>query len=125
MSIWLDSCNLKRFNRLDKDLSCDVCIVGGGITGIFTAYYLSKKGFSCAILERDLFASKTSGNTTGKITSQHGLFYDYLLKSFGLDFAKNYLSANEEAIKNIKQICDYYNFDCDFEYKNNFVFTRF
>ena len=31
------------------------------------------------------------GNTTGKITSQHGLFYDYLINTFSTDFAKGYL----------------------------------
>ena len=34
MSIWLDSCKLKIYEKLNKDINCDVCIVGGGITGI-------------------------------------------------------------------------------------------
>lgn len=124
MSIWLDSCNLKKYKKLENNINCDVCIIGGGITGISTAYYLSKKGFSVAIVEKDNLCAKTTGNTTGKITSQHGLFYDYLLKTFGLDFAKDYLEVNELAIQNIKQIINENNIDCDFEYKNNFVFTQ-
>lgn len=124
MSIWLESCNLKKYNKLENDISCDICIIGGGITGISTAYYLSKMGFSISILEKDNLATKTTGNTTGKITSQHGLIYDYLLKTFGLDFSKDYLEANELAIKNIKQIIDENKIECDFEYKNNFVFTE-
>ena len=64
MNIWLDSCKLKTYEKLNKDINCDVCIVGGGITGISTAYYLCKKGFSVSILEKDCILQKTSGNTT-------------------------------------------------------------
>ena len=78
MSIWLDSCKIKKYPTLNSSINCDICIIGGGITGITTAYYLTKKGFSVSILEQGLFGNNTTGNTTGKITSQHNLFYDYL-----------------------------------------------
>ena len=64
------------------------------------------------------------GNTTAKITSQHGLFYKYLIDTFSFDFAKAYLQANEEAIFNIKNIVDTENISCDFEFQDNFVFTN-
>ena len=124
MSIWLDSKNVKRYKNLDKIVNCDVCIIGGGITGITTAYYLSKKGFSVSILEQGLFGNNTTGNTTGKVTSQHNLFYDYLYKTFGLEFARDYYNANEQAISNIKEIIDFNNINCDFEIKDSYVFTQ-
>lgn len=64
------------------------------------------------------------GNTTAKITSQHGLFYDYLINTFSFDFAKGYLDANEEAISNIKSIIDSEHINCDFEVQDNYVFTN-
>lgn len=64
------------------------------------------------------------GNTTGKITSQHGLFYDYLINNFSFDFAKGYLEANEKAITNIKTIIDEEGIACDFEFQDNFVYTN-
>lgn len=64
------------------------------------------------------------GNTTAKITSQHGLFYDYLINTFSFDFAKGYLDANQEAITNIKDIIDSEHIDCDFEFQDNYVFTN-
>ena len=124
MSIWLDSCKLKKYEKLNKEINCDVCIVGGGITGISTAYYLCQKGFSVSILEKDCIFQKTSGNTTGKITSEHNIFYDYLYKTFGLEFAKDYFEANENAKLNIENIINYNNIDCDFEKKNAYVFTQ-
>lgn len=64
------------------------------------------------------------GNTTAKITSEHGLFYDYLINTFSFDFAKDYLDANQEAISNIKNIIDSEHIDCDFEFQDNYVFTN-
>lgn len=64
------------------------------------------------------------GNTTAKITSQHGLFYDYLINTFSFDFAKGYLEANQKSITNIKSIIDDENIDCDFEFQDNYVFTN-
>lgn len=60
----------------------------------------------------------------GKITSGHGLFYDYLIKTFSKDFAKGYLDANQNAISDIKEIIDFENIDCDFEFQDNYVFTN-
>lgn len=123
-SFWLNSFKVNSFNRLEKDINVDVCIVGGGLTGITTAYYLSKQGYKVALIERDTLVSKTSGHTTAKITSQHGLFYKYLTDSKGQEFAKKYLEANETAIKNIEKIIVSENIACDFENKSAYVFTQ-
>ena len=123
-SLWIDSIkNFDNHKKLENNLEIDVCIVGAGIFGITCAYYLSKLGFKVAVLEKDNVGYKTSGNTTAKITSQHGLFYDYLINSYGNKFAKDYLFSNEEAIQNIKDIIDMENIKCDFEHQNNYVYT--
>ena len=106
ISYWIDNTKLKNFDELNEDLECDVCIIGGGITGISTAYKLAKQGLNVVILEREKLASKTTGFTTAKITSQHGLFYDYLINYKGIEYAKGYLEANELAILDIKNIID-------------------
>ena len=123
-SFWLKSFKINSFEKLKQDIEVDVCIVGGGITGITTAYYLNKQGYKVALLERDTLCSKTSGHTTAKITSQHGLFYSYLLKSQGEKFAKQYLEANENAISNIRNIINTEQIECDLENKDSFVFTE-
>lgn len=125
-SIWINSVPeiINKHQKLEQDISCDVTIIGGGITGLTCAYYLSKKGLNVVVLEKDYLMSKTSGNTTGKITAQHDLFYKYLIDNFDTDTAKKYLSANLDAIKNIKQIIDEEQIDCDFEYQSAYVFTK-
>ena len=123
-SILLDSIkNKNQFETLSKNLETDICIIGAGMFGITCAYYLNNLGFDVTVLEKDDICSKTTAFTTGKITSQHGLFYNYLINSYGNAFAKDYLESNESAIKNIKNIIDTEKINCDFEYQNNYVYT--
>lgn len=53
-SYWIDSVkkNKKEFSKLSEDLTTDVCIIGGGITGLTTAYYLSKTSLKTVVLEK-------------------------------------------------------------------------
>lgn len=114
----------KEFEKLEDNIEVDVCIVGAGLTGLTTAYLLAKQGKKVAILERDRVCSHTSAGTTGKVTSQHGLFYNYLIQSKGKDFAKEYFEANEEAIANIRQIIEDEQIECDFKVLPSYVFTQ-
>ena len=122
-SFWIENFKNNTYPSLEENLNVDVCIIGGGITGISCGYYLSKNNLKICVLEKDKIMEKTSGHTTAKITSQHGLFYKYLYDSYGKDLAKKYLESNEEAISNIKNIIDLENIDCDFEYQNHYVYT--
>lgn len=122
-SFWINTFKSKEYPSLDKNLKVDVCIIGGGITGISCGYYLTRNNLKVCILEKDNIMQKTSGHTTAKITSQHGLIYKYLYDSYGINTAKKYLDSNQEAITNIKNIIDLENIDCDFEFENNYIYT--
>jgi glycine/D-amino acid oxidase-like deaminating enzyme len=52
-SFWIDNFKNKHFESLDQNLKTDVCIIGGGITGISCGYYLSRAGLNVCILEKD------------------------------------------------------------------------
>jgi len=124
-SLWIETIKSDNisFSSLNKNIDTDVCIIGGGITGISTAYLLAKAGLKVCVLEKNKIAHHTTGNTTAKITSQHGLFYEYLLDTYSKEFAKGYLEANQKAIENIKQIIEENNISCDFERQDNYVYT--
>ena len=125
-SYWIDSLKEKevaKFEPLKENVQADVCIIGGGLTGINLAYNLRKYNIKTVLLEKGRICRKTSGNSTAKITSGHGLIYKYLSDSRGIDFAKKYYEANEEAVNNIAEIIKKENIDCDFEYQPNYVFT--
>lgn len=124
-SYWVDSTQKTNYPKLDKDIETDVCIIGGGITGISTAYLLSKENpnLNITILEADLIAMGVTANTTGKVTSQHGLLYNYLYNSFGKDTAMGYLNSNEDAIRLIENIVKKENIECNFTKEDAYVYT--
>lgn len=122
-SFWIQNFELEKFENLKNDIKTKVCIIGGGITGISTAYYLSKDEVEVTILEKDFIGFKTTGHTTGKITSQHGLFYNYLVKSNGIKYAKKYADVNEKALREMKEIIEKEKIDCDFEIRDSIIYS--
>ena len=123
-SLWIEFKKGKDYPKLEGKTKSEICIIGGGLTGLTLAYYLTKEGKEVTLIEKDKICSHTSGNTTAKITSQHGLFYNYLLQSVGKKEAKQYLDANEKAISDIKKIIEEENIECNFKEKNAYVFTQ-
>ena len=124
-SYWIDSTkNLEKESKINNDCEADVCIIGAGITGLSTGYYLSKNGLKVIVVDKDLIGEKTSGHTTAKITLQHGLIYNYLINSYGKEFAFKYFESNKNAISNIKKIIENENIECDFEEMPNIIYTN-
>ena len=75
-SCWIDSVKERnKFDALEENIKTDICIIGGGLAGLSTAYNLSKYKIRTVLLEKDEICKQTSGNSTAKITSQHGLIY--------------------------------------------------
>ena len=64
MSLWLDGVQ-RSYPRLDGDAQADVAIVGGGIAGIATAYFLAKSGARAIVLEARGVAEAASGRNAG------------------------------------------------------------
>ena len=100
-SIWLDNYKDNNIKELDKDITLDVLIIGGGITGISTLYNLRKSKLKIALVEKDLIGHSTTGHTTGKINYLQELIYYDLEKKYNLDVAKLYLESQLTAIKQI------------------------
>ncbi len=120
-SIWQKTAELPSFSTLENDTKTDVLVIGGGLAGLLTAYKLKEKGIDCIVVEKDGICQKVTGNTTAKITSQHGFCYSKILKSNGFENAKIYLHANEKALSEYEKLCE--KIDCDFEKKDNFVYA--
>ncbi len=120
-SLWKMTADMPSFPKLTEDIKTDVLVIGGGICGILTAYFLKQKGIDYTLVEKGRLCDITTGNTTAKITFQHGLIYDKLLKSEGKEKAHMYLRSNKEALESYTELCK--NIDCDFEIKDNFVYS--
>ena len=120
-SIWMQQTQLPRFSCLQGNRKTDVLIVGGGLTGLLCAWRLQQSGVDYLLIEANRIFGGTSGMTTAKITSQHGLIYDKISKRYGLETALAYYDANEAALGEYRRICS--DIDCDFETKDNFIYS--
>lgn len=123
-SYWIDSMKAQQYPALEDDIVVDVLVIGGGITGITTAYLLQKEGLKVAVVDSDRILSATTGHTTAKITMQHGLIYDKLKIHFGEEKARIYGEANEAGLQLIKDLINEHKIDCDFVLQNNYVYTQ-
>lgn len=122
-SIWKESKKEIGAKRLEKDISVDVAIVGGGMAGILTAYLLKQQGIHSVILEGSKIASGQTGNTTAKITSGHNLIYDKITTKFGKETASLYASANQKAIAKYQEVIKNENIECHYKTLPNYVYS--
>ncbi|MBM7703855.1 FAD-dependent oxidoreductase [Metabacillus iocasae] len=121
---WRSNIPLPTFDKLKNDITVDVAIVGGGITGITAAYLLTKEGMKVALLEANELLNGTTGHTTAKLTAQHGLIYDELINHIGKEQAKNYYKANNEALQFVKELIQEKQIDCDFSTEDAYIYTN-
>ncbi len=120
-SIWKKELCSPNFQTLQGDRTTDVLVIGGGITGLLCTHMLCQRGIECLLVEADRICSGVTGNTTAKITAQHGLCYSRIAKRFGFGAAKKYYEANAAAIDYYRSLSD--KFPCDLEEKDSFVYS--
>jgi len=122
-SLWHDMCGENRppASVLNSDIKTDVLVIGGGIAGILTAYHLKELGIRVVVVEAKTLFSGTTGNTTAKITAQHGLIYKDIIRLYGREKARMYYDANTMAIQTFRSLAEHY--PCDLETKNAYVYS--
>lgn len=123
-SLWQRTALLPEFPPLAGDTKAEVCIIGGGMAGLLTAYQLRQRGVESVVLEADRIASGQTGRTTAKITSQHDLIYGRLLREQGQDRAEMYARANEAAIAEYARIIQEGRIRCDFARRAAYLYSR-
>jgi len=123
-SVWVDTAPAPRLHpQLDGDVRADVAVVGGGIVGITTALLLAEAGASVVLLEAGRLAGGTSGFTTAKVSSQHGLIYDTLRSKHGAETARRYGEANEAALAWIAARVQRDGIECDFRRQPSYAYV--
>ena len=84
-SLWSATAKNEGFPVLQGDIKTDVVIVGGGLAGVLCLKELTERGVDCVLLEAKSIGSGITKNTTAKITFQHGIIYDKLIKKLGTE----------------------------------------
>lgn len=100
---------------LDEPISADVCIVGGGYTGLWTAIELKSRdpNIDIVIVEKELCGYGASGCNGGCVLTLATKFLS-LCKFYGREEAKRLVVASETAVAAIRQFTEENTIDCDF-----------
>ena len=99
-------------DKLDQDLNIDICIIGGGLTGMSTALNLSKKGYSVALCEAKNIGSGASGRNGGQLGIGMRKDQFYLEKKLGINYAKELWNLGLEGVQETLSLIKENNIDC-------------
>jgi glycine/D-amino acid oxidase-like deaminating enzyme/nitrite reductase/ring-hydroxylating ferredoxin subunit len=121
-SVWQQE--IKRFSSeiVATDLF-DVAIVGGGITGVSTAFNLQKSGKSCILLEAANIGFGTSGGTTAHLNDFFDTTFAEAIRDFGEEDARLFMECGKEAMHIIENNVRENGIDCDLERKAAHLFA--
>ena len=123
-SLWLDTAPPGRaYPEADAAADADVIVIGAGITGITTALRLQEAGARTLLLEAGRIACGVSGQTTAKVTTQHGLVYAGLADAHGADAARRYAVANERALDWIADRVAGHAIDCGWRRQHAYAYV--
>ena len=106
----------KKRPELKKDIECDYLIVGGGITGVSLAYFLSKAGVkNIVLIEKDMIAGGATGKAAGSIVLKGELDLKDIIAKYGEEKGKRFWEANHHALNHLKEIIKHEKINCDFD----------
>jgi glycine/D-amino acid oxidase-like deaminating enzyme/nitrite reductase/ring-hydroxylating ferredoxin subunit len=121
---WIDSAPIQKFPRLQRNVNVDVVVVGAGVTGITTAYFLKTIGLTVALLERERVASIDTGHTTAHLSYVTDVELHKLARNFGKDHAQAAWDAGAAAIDEIEKIVEEEEIECEFTRVPAYVHVR-
>ena len=122
MSIWNKKEIKRDIQELNKDMETDILIIGAGITGMTTDYYLKDKNI--CVVDANKMGHGITLNTTAKINYFQERVYTKIKNIRDEKSAVKYLKSQLESIKNIKEIIETNNIDCDFKRVDSYVFAN-
>jgi putative aminophosphonate oxidoreductase len=115
---WLDEAlkleGEQEITPLKTDIVSDVCIVGGGYTGLWTALMLKEQDpdIKITIIEKEICGYGASGSNGGCVLTLATKYFS-LCRFYGQKEAKRLVTASEEAVQKIKQYTEEHRIDCD------------
>lgn len=109
------------FPTLSESISCDVCVVGGGYTGLSSALHLAEMGYDVVLLEGARIGFGASGRNGGQLVNSYSRDIDVIEKNYGPDAAKVLGSMMFEGGEIIRERIQRYQIQCDYRPGGLFV----
>jgi len=119
--LWLDSAPVPRFPPLASAARADVVVVGGGVTGLTTAYLLASAGKSVIVLERGRLAEGDTGFTTAHLTMVTDMSLRELVSRYGRTHAQAVWDGGLAAIEQIDQTIREHGIECGFAWTDGYL----
>lgn len=113
-----------RFPSLAGAVRADVCVVGGGFTGLSAALHLAERGYSVVLLEADRVAAGASGRNGGQVGSGQNRGVLELEARLGLARAKLLWDMAEEAKALLHERIGRHAIDCFYRAGNMMAITK-
>ncbi len=123
-SIWLNNFDKVTCPKLDKNIETDVLIIGGGMTGISTAYHLINQNLKVCVAEKNIIGNGVTARTTGKLTFLQENLCSKIKLYCGKNKAKDYLESQIEAINIVREIIEKENIICNLEKVDSYIFSN-
>ncbi|WP_041543859.1 FAD-binding oxidoreductase [Oceanimonas sp. GK1] len=101
--------------QLTENIHCDVCVVGGGYTGLSTALFLTEAGFDVVLLEAGRIGFGASGRNGGQLVNSYSRDIDVIESRYGADTARMLGSMMFEGGDIIRERIQQYDIQCDFK----------
>jgi glycine/D-amino acid oxidase-like deaminating enzyme/nitrite reductase/ring-hydroxylating ferredoxin subunit len=118
----MDTATVPSYPALDRDLRCDVCIVGAGIAGLTTAYMLGRAGRSVVVLDDGPIGGGETGRTTAHLSDAlDDRFYE-IERMHGEQGAHLAADSHRTAIDRLERIVLVEGIDCGFERLDGYLF---
>jgi gamma-glutamylputrescine oxidase len=95
-------------------LSCDVCIVGAGFTGLSAALHLSQMGYDVILLDAHRVGFGASGRNGGQVGTGQRLEQDALEKVLGDTRARDLWDLALESVQLVRDLIKAHDMDCGF-----------
>jgi glycine/D-amino acid oxidase-like deaminating enzyme len=111
---WSTSASFPQFAKLTKDTDTDVVVVGGGVTGLTSAYLLAKAGKRVIVLDRGRCAGTDTGHTSAHLTMVTDTRLSDLVEQFGRDHAQAVWDAGLAAMAHVDDVVRQHGIDAGF-----------
>lgn len=121
-SVWAATSQMPGFPSLQKDVSCDVCVVGAGIAGLTTAYLLAKAGKKVVVLDDGPIVSGMTQVTTAHLSNAIDDRFMNIEKWHGERGSFLAAESHGAAIDRIEAIAKELKVDCDFTRLDGYLF---